>query len=385
MTSEQNQLQRRALRDFIAIRRNPEFRNAVDGFGEKAALDAALFFAQTLGYCRLWGVILGDLDGSIPASILPMICESMTNRVNSVNLSLESYEQDMEFSRTVEETELFSCTILRQRMDAWAMWIAIDERIQMLVGESEVSGAVSRSSLDIAVERLLDSVEQWDYDLKARADLLVTAVDTFLLENWRSALSESYSRVIPWWLDDVFWGSVRAEPIPNYLPLRLDQTLPSQRSQSDGATQPRESAVESKFVAQNRIEFKKALVLGATADDAAFHEVRFQSRTDRSGAVAIVQIPLRFNTNGTMVVRVQFLYASREPSKVRVGTSVSLGLKAGSVITVQYPDDGQSIYSADVCISQQLVEVLSLQLYQRLRVGDHHWYSETALFASVRR
>ena len=162
------------------------------------AQSTIVMLAQTLGYCRLFGITVPpDLDGSLPAPIAMTAAELILNVLQETDRDLDAYPELAQKLRTDEELQQLACDFLRIRMNAWASFVAIDEaslaadRDRVPEAESlsqKVLDAVSRlQAIDIAMQR---DIELFSYAAKTR-----------LLENWRRQLSEEYQLCLPWWLD----------------------------------------------------------------------------------------------------------------------------------------------------------------------------------------
>lgn len=366
MSTEPNRFQIAALEDFQRIRRAAALRDAVEGNWSDLSREAALFFAQALGYCRLWAVELGEQDGSIPLAMLPEICQLLTRRIRRAIDSLSQYERDMDLAVTAEEAELYSSGVLRQRMDGWAMWIAIDERLQMAVDEpSSVPAELANAVSGPALTRLLDVLEQWDVDLQARSDLLTCVKDTYLLENWREALGEEFSLALPWWLDEAFWDAVVAEPIADYTLARQERPTPE-------TTLPQ--GVES--LTSGPLTVQPALDLAGAGEAEVPIHLRFRSRSDRSrSAIADVRIPRRFAADGSLTIEIQYLFADHEPAMVRSGGIVALGGDVAAVIVAVFSDEGVQ-YRTQIELTRSQYEKLQLSSGMRLRVNGRQWIPE---------
>jgi len=365
MKDELSYLQSRALEDFRTIRRNSSFAVAVEGDRSEDSLEAALFFAQSLGYCRLWGVELADLDGSLPTQIVACTMQHLATRINELSVSLEQYERDMELATTIEETELYSGGVLRQRMDAWAAWIAIDERIVMLLNDISPAKGDNEQEIGQALPSLMNAIEQWDLDLRARADLLCGATDTYLIENWRDALAVDYSLNLPWWLDSKFWDSVADAPLANYLPICAHET-PS-------TAIDRQVTLEL-MAMRTGFQLGEALFMGASDVTSVPLSYMFRSQVEeQQAAFATVQVPRRYSADGTVEIDIRFRYVSRDALAVQVGSLISLGRNCSAVVIVDFPSEGQPLWKTRIRVSRQQLLSLKLDSHMRLQVGDKIW------------
>jgi hypothetical protein len=198
MNTELNLFQARAIRDYNLVCESDELRQALAGNKSETTDQAAMFFGQACGYCWLWGAQKVD-NPSI--DLLPNLIDALSRRISELTQELSDFE--IQFSETIleEEAELLATEVLRQRMDAWACWIAIDQALQQVLWENRERGF----SLLARQSALADLIDQWDLDLQARADLLAVACNTFLLENWSNHLVAPFSDVPPWWIDQGFW------------------------------------------------------------------------------------------------------------------------------------------------------------------------------------
>ncbi|MCA9261785.1 MAG: hypothetical protein KDA61_21355, partial [Planctomycetales bacterium] len=167
MSDSTQQLRRRAQRDYLAARSSDAYLAAMGGSKDAKSAAGALALAQGLGYCRLWGVDLGELDGSVPKSLLTLACTALELRIGELIQQLTAFEQSVEIATDEMEVELRASVILRQRMDGWACWTALDERAQMFL-EQEPGAA---TNVVRRIESLAAAIEQWDVDLQARSDL----------------------------------------------------------------------------------------------------------------------------------------------------------------------------------------------------------------------
>jgi CRISPR-associated endonuclease/helicase Cas3 len=96
----------------------------------------------------------------------------------------------------VEENEL-CFGLLEARMQAWGVYIAIDEAYQVSVEDR----SAEKDELGRALDEVLDRMAEFDRELQARTDLLARIARYPLLENWRGSLGADYREVLPWWLD----------------------------------------------------------------------------------------------------------------------------------------------------------------------------------------
>lgn len=363
MNAKPNRYQIRALREYREVRNSPAYRNSLSGDTSDESCQAAILLAQSLGYCRLWGVDLGDQDGSVPLRLLPVICSSLTTRIGELIQGLTGFERRMETAATSEEEELLATKILRQRMDGWACWIAIDERVRMLVEE-----AANNELEELSMQGTLASIYyQWDVDLQARADLLITACDTYLIENWLDSLSEPYSEAVPWWIDEAFWSVVRMQSTPNFI--RSVSTL---QPMVQPSTVTSDSARGAWFTTPWELTEPLAMA-GATAGE-EFQRLEFISRQDESiAAIARVAIPTRMSGDHTIAIDVRFSLVRQDPNSVRLGSIVSLGAGADGVVICEYPQGEPPLFRTTITLGSEDVLRLGLEQYVCLMVDRRDW------------
>jgi hypothetical protein len=367
MSVELNRFQIRAKRDYQAARRHAAYHRALSGDSSEEAGQAALFLAQSLGYCRLWGVDLADQNGSVPKSLLGIICETLSRRIDEIIHGLTSFEQRMETASTPEEEELFASSVLRQRMDGWACWIAIDERAQMLIAD----GSEDAGDYLPKLGKLATDFDQWDIDLQARADLLATVCDTYLLENWSNYLVPPFSDAPPWWLDNAFWQRNQMLPVPNCISFSTPITV----SSNSKVELENEAAAGIWFETPWNLTEPLAMA-GANADDQS-RRVEFTSRSNKpDAAIAYVNIPTRLSGQGTITIDIRFSFVVRDPTAVRLGSAVSIGAAATGVVICEYRDGEPPLYRTSITLSRDDIERLELQRYVRLSVDGRDWIAQ---------
>ncbi len=367
----ENLLPRRAAEDFARIRRTAAFQAAVQGdWDNPEAIEAAIFFCQSLGYCRIWGVDLGQRDGSVPAAMLPPVCAALTPRIVAATQRLENYERDMETAWTDEEQQLYSTSVLRLRMDAWAAWTAIDERVRML-GRQGIAPEDGGRPFGVILGELVQAIERWDVELLARADLLAAACDTALIDNWRTALAEPFRTALPWWLDDACWQQAANQPVPDYLAGGVE---PPARDGPIGGEAGEWSV--SLPAADTRIHVDQPMTLAAAAGDAEVWETDFSSRRQSPGAQAIVQIHRQYTADHRLTVEVRFNLVSQDPRAIGPGSIVCLGPQVSAPALMTFPDGRTAILLARFSLSAEQVRELQLEDFLRLTVDGRVWHPQ---------
>ncbi len=369
-----NYFQQQALDDLADIRRHDDLRDAAAGDWNDNSRAAALFLARAIGYCRICGVEAGDEDGSLPSAMLPEICAELKDRTQGALLELTHFEIELDLATTAEEAELLATTILENRMDAWAMWIAIDERVQMLLREQHHVESNDSEPLGMVLSQLMSALEQWDVDLQARGDLLAIGLDLHLIDNWRAALAKPFSEFPPWWLDAAFWSAAANVTVSNHLPLRPDHPVPADARKP----QPMLSrTVDGEFIGatESRVQIAENKVLTSSSDELPFHEYEFHSRRDPAlAATAFVQVPLCFDSDGLLKIEVRFEDADREPEVIRQGTIIKLGAGAECPITMSFPEGQSPFYRCGIVLTRQQAEQLDINHFLRPMFGNRFWW-----------
>lgn len=216
--SDQDWLGLRA--DFLRALAHPTLEAcAVEGVMDAMGHQSAYRIAAILGECRLFGVSLGEFDGTLPIGIALAAAQYYGRRLadwrgNARQLARCWEETDGE----VEGKELV-LQLLEARMEAWAVLVALDEAYQDALDDSSPHCTELREMVD----RLVDEVELLDEELRRDQDLLSLAAGTELLANWRRLLVEPYRLLLPWWLDGtleatakcIWEEAIRWLPAPN--------------------------------------------------------------------------------------------------------------------------------------------------------------------------
>ncbi len=163
----------------------------------EAAHSAAYSLAVVLGQCRLEDVDLGEQDGSLPVTFALAACRRFTDILAAWCEDARRLEEKLlAADGEVEENE--RCFgLLEARMQAWGIYVAIDEAYQVSV---EDRGS-KKDELGRAIDEILERMAEFDRELQARTDLLARIARYPLLENWRRSLAAEYADPLPWWLD----------------------------------------------------------------------------------------------------------------------------------------------------------------------------------------
>ena len=161
------------------------------------ALRAAYHLAACLGKCRLFGVELGDLDGTIPPEIAAAAADQWGAYLRDWTAATGRLERVWGDAEEEMESLDRSVDLLTARMESWAVFLAVDEAYQDCVESS----SPTRQRLGRSLRTALDGLDLFDVTLRGVAIYLAPAAETELLDNWRRLLAADYSRTLPWWLD----------------------------------------------------------------------------------------------------------------------------------------------------------------------------------------
>jgi hypothetical protein len=157
----------------------------------------AYWLAVVLGHCRLEAVELDELDGSLPEPIALAACRHFVRIVPAWCEDARRLDKCLLPGQDQMEENEQCFELLEARMQAWAVYVAIDEAYQVSVEDRSPRPVLFGQSLD----EVLDRVQEFDLELQTRIDLLARIARYHFLENCRRALAPEYSDPLPWWLD----------------------------------------------------------------------------------------------------------------------------------------------------------------------------------------
>ncbi len=184
------------LREAFAHPSLSEFETTAEPSADAAY--AAFCLARALGYCRLYGVAAGELDGTLPAAEARAAAEHLVGYLASAIRDADELPTRWDDAEQLEGDDLCA-ELLEARMDAWAVGIALGEALEDATAEAEPEA----EALGLAVDRVLEAAQAFDEASRRpdQAALLSTLVHTELLNNWRALLTEEFQSPMPWWLD----------------------------------------------------------------------------------------------------------------------------------------------------------------------------------------
>lgn len=170
---------------------------------DEHARHAAYVVAKTLGYCRLYGVELAEEDCVMPPSMALAAIDDLNRLLTLADKSLQDFDHAFDVADSDLERHALAANLLRSRMHAWAVYVAIDEtRTECLIrlyDDGEPQPLLPR--LEQAIANLSGGLATFDTALQSHRDALSILTETELLENWRGLLTDSYDPTNVWWLD----------------------------------------------------------------------------------------------------------------------------------------------------------------------------------------
>jgi hypothetical protein len=353
-----------ALNDLHDILHHEDLHRAVQGELDEGAIMAAAFLARALGCCRLYGADPGDHNGSLPEGLLVPVLLELSRRCVGATSDLTLCELQCDAAAEEIEREFLAEDCLRVRMDVWATWIALDERIARLVQDH-----ADRPDIATPLAQCLEALEQYDLELRARADLLLPARPE--CRRWLSELTEEFRQTPPWWLSDSFWENVDRESrrvcdVLTWMP----RPVAAQGSMAPSMV-PAEPWLTA---ARTGRPIVAAPVLAAGAVESQGTEYTFQSdRESATSAIARIRVPDQYNPDGQLIVQASFVYARMAPTQVCEGSVARLGPDVATVITCVREGSQDPYYQCEWRLSAEQVKALRLEHVLRLRVGGRDW------------
>ena len=124
----------------------------------ESARRASHWLAVVLGHCRLEGVDLGSLDGSLPAPVALAACRRQIHFLARCTRDVAQLEQRLDEAGGVVEANDLCFGLLEARMQAWAAFVAIDEAYQVCLEDRYADRTTFAGLLDL----VLDNTEELD-------------------------------------------------------------------------------------------------------------------------------------------------------------------------------------------------------------------------------
>jgi len=168
----------------------------LDSTNEDHVRAAAGELAIALGRCRLFGVNLGNRDGTLAAGLVKFATDDLIERAHEQRDEFQSILKRRKVHNVVSlKDHLFEA--LESRMDLWAGYIAIEEGHEA-VFDDDIPAAIA---LEPLVDKLVHAIQDYDGVLMKVDKLFAAITHAELLNNWRNTLAPAYREQWPWWLD----------------------------------------------------------------------------------------------------------------------------------------------------------------------------------------
>ena len=297
-----------------------------DGSLTPETTSAILLLAQTIGYCRLYGIVVPEeLDGSLPASTAVSAIRILMTVMHDAMQDADAYAERWELCRSQEEMELLACDLLRVRMHAWSIFVAIDEAAVATARDQDPD----TDDIERMIEVLVDAIQRFDVALRRDEELLISALETRLIENWRSMLSDEYQMALPWWLDGTLERTAT----------RIQQSINSSNPVF-GISAPQTTTEIVPLVDLQRFARLQAIpappVLVAQSSIQPPHQaaIEWRSPNDLSGITAKLLIPRQRDASENTTCRLQFHGTAKESL---VGLPVGLGTARAIIQSRELP------------------------------------------------
>lgn len=207
---------------------------------DEPARRAAYQLAVALGHCRLFGVDLGEADGTLPVSVATAATLQWSAYLGDWILQAERLAQA--WVDADEEVEALDASndLLTARMESWAVFLATDEAYQ----DALENKAAAHPRLRDALRAALDTLARFDETLQQNTVYLAPVAGTELLENWRRLLAAEYRVRLPWWLAgdlERLFDPIR-DGVPGWLPAKLQQGQTMSVAAKTSSTAPKQDS-----------------------------------------------------------------------------------------------------------------------------------------------
>ncbi len=191
---------------------DPALLRCVQGETASEAEGAAYRAAVALGRSRLFGVPLEDWDGVLAVPIAQAAARRLSQCLHRLRERADCLPTLWDQAENDVEAREECLGLLEGRMEAWAVFVALDEAqldalVHSLPGRERLAADYEQAQLELPPA---------DEALLRHQDLLSVAAGTELLSNWRRLLAEPFRLSLPWWLDGTLEET--AERLWNGLP-----------------------------------------------------------------------------------------------------------------------------------------------------------------------
>lgn len=257
------------------------------------ATAAAYRVAVALGYCRLFGLNAGDLDGTLPVAVVEAaadyICRQMPDWVTTAAHLGDEWDAALDphvADRLVDDR-------LAERTDLWAAQTAVWEAEEALREDADPDAPV----VAVAVARM-PSMGELDFQLQRHKDILGTQANSTRVNNWRAMLADPHRDPLPWWLDPLYYGvTLPSELVNRSSPIPIADT----EYASAAATPTGTGGLGTTLTWQSPDEkYVAELVIPArltAADDVGERDVNFTRTADDFPAAELTGQQARFGTS----------------------------------------------------------------------------------------
>lgn len=181
-----------------ALRNDELYTIEADGRAPVSGCHAAIELAKCFGYCRLFGVDLGESDGTLTTNVANAAARIWYGYIRGVVDTVATLNIDWVMTPDANQSDEFVVLHLEQRTDLLAVQIALNEARDASAAEFTNVAHGFRLRMQEA-EPLLS---QLDYELRKNIEILATAVETDYWTETRGAICQEYGNPLPWWLGE---------------------------------------------------------------------------------------------------------------------------------------------------------------------------------------
>lgn len=185
------------LRDALSAQ---ELQDLIEGAAiSTETATAALRAAIALGYCRLYGIDLGEEEGVLPTPVALAAANGLQVEVDTLRQEAETLPQRWDDTEETRERDELCLDLLRGRMDVQAAFIAVEEAL----AEAQCQGEISWEQYAKETDALVAGLDKLDQTFQQREilEILSSVTDYPLLRNWRQMLADEFRPAQFWWLD----------------------------------------------------------------------------------------------------------------------------------------------------------------------------------------
>lgn len=336
----------------------------LDGSLSPQTTSAILLLTQTIGYCRLYAITIPEeLDGSLPASTAVSGGQILRSILQDAMQDADGYAERWELCTSQEEMETLACDMLHVRMHAWAIFVAIDEGVVAAARD----GDPGAEELERLITELADAILKFDVALRRDEELLISALETQLIVNWRSMLAEEYQHVLPWWLDGTLEQTATRIQRSMELPVVAPGTRTRDLLTPVAARSIAPLADLLRFAQLQAIPVAPVLMAQSSTQPPHQSALKWQSPADPDGLTAILLVPRERDASESTTCRLQFHGPAKE-------TLIGLPVALGTARAIIQSRDLTSLPDASVVEAIFFLEQIQLQDgHFRLVIQGERW------------